>query len=117
MLMVEQARRALGRTEALVREALETCPGRTETDVNRLAAALKAPLIDDPQRQSAVISCDAAKRFGLPAEAADFPSTAWTVIWQLWTRYFVLKCFPAGTTSVYEGRRASSILQVDGPTS
>jgi len=110
MLMVEQARSALGRTEALVREALEACPGRTEADVDNLTAALKAPLIDDPKSHSAVISCEAAQRFGLPAEAADISSTAWIVIWQLWTRYFVLKCFPAGTTTVYEGRRASSIL-------
>lgn len=110
MLMVEQARSSLGRTEALVREALEACPGRTEGEVNNLAAALKAPLIDDPQSHSAVISCDAAQRFGLPAERADFSSAEWTLVWQLWTRYFVLKCFPAGTTAVYEGRRASAIL-------
>jgi hypothetical protein len=110
MLMVEQARSALGRTEALVREALQACPGRTDGDVDNLAAALKAPLIDDPQSHSAVISCDAASRFGLPAEPAEFSSTAWALIWQLWTRYFVLKCFPAGTTAVYEGRRASAIL-------
>jgi Serine dehydrogenase proteinase len=110
MLMVEQARSSLGRTEALVREALEACPGRTEGDVDNLAAALKAPLIDDPKSHSAVISCDAARRFGLPAEPAELSSIAWTLIWQLWTRYFVLKCFPAGTTAVYEGRRASAIV-------
>ncbi len=82
MLMVEQARSALGRAETLVREALHARPGRTDSDVSNLAAALRAPLIDDPQNYSAVISCDAARRFGLPAEPAAFSSTAWTLIWR-----------------------------------
>ena len=110
MLMVEQARSALGRSEALVREALECCSDRDSGQIARLTAALKAPLIDDPQSHSAVISCAAAKRFGLPATSAPVSSPQWTLIWQLWTRYFVLGCFPAGSTAIYEGRRASYVL-------
>ncbi|MHB8264209.1 MAG: SDH family Clp fold serine proteinase [Acidimicrobiales bacterium] len=83
MLMVEQARSALGRTEALVAEALACCPGRTEDDVATLAASLNAPLIDDPQSHSAVISVQSAQKFGLPAEEADSASPEWKLVWSL----------------------------------
>lgn|GEM_PF-388471 len=110
MLMVEQARSALARSEALVREALESNRTRTASDVDRLAAALKAPLIDDPASHSAVISVDAACRYGLPAEAADPNGEEWQIVWSLWTRYFTLGCFPVGPVAIYEGARASHIL-------
>jgi len=110
MLMVEQARSALGRTEALVAEALACCPGRTGDRVASLAASLKAPLIDDPQSHSAVMSARAAQSFGLPAEEADPASPEWSLVWSLWTRYFAMGCFPAGFGVVYEGRRASHLM-------
>jgi hypothetical protein len=71
MIMVEQARFALARSGALVREALAAATGRTQDDVEALAATLQEPLIEEPTSHSAVISCDAARKFGLPAEAAD----------------------------------------------
>lgn len=111
MLMVEQARSALDRTEALVREALSCCASRTPQDVDVLTTALKAPLIDEPQSHSAVIDVQAAKKFGLPAEPYDLSSGEWGRVWELWTRYFTLGCWPAGFTGVYEGRRASHILK------
>jgi hypothetical protein len=111
MLMVEQARSALSRTGALVWEALNSQEGRTDTEVNDLAEALQAPLIDDPTSHSAVIPVTAARRFGLPAVEADIQSEEWALIWSLWTRYFTLGCFPAGPVVVYEGRRASHILR------
>jgi Serine dehydrogenase proteinase len=111
MLMVEQARSALSRTEALVREALSSQEGRTEAEVSNLAAALQAPLIDDPTSHSAVIPVTAARRFGLPAVEVDVQSEEWALIWSLWTRYFTLGCFPAGPVVIYEGRRASHILR------
>lgn len=40
MLMVEQARNALSRTEALVREALSSQKNRTDEEVDALAKAL-----------------------------------------------------------------------------
>lgn len=110
MLMVEQARSALDRTEALVREALGCCEARSDDDVDTLTAALKAPLIDEPKSHSAVIDVRAAQKFGLPAEPYDPTSDEWGRVWELWTRYFTLGCWPAGITAVYEGRRASHIL-------
>lgn len=110
MIMVEQARSALGRTEALVREALACCPGRSALNVTNLAASLQAPLIDDPQSHSAVISARAAQDFGLPAIEAEPHSAEWRLVWTLWTRYFAMGCFPAGPVAVYEGRRVSQII-------
>jgi len=59
MLMVEQAKAALSRSEALMREALSV-QGRTREEVDALAAKLKEPLIDAPSSHSAVISVDHA---------------------------------------------------------
>jgi len=111
MLMVEQARSALDRTGALVEEALSCNHGRKRRDVKALAKRLQAPLIDDPASHSAVIPVAAAQAFGLPAVATDPSSREWALIWSLWTRYFTLGCFPAGTVAVYEGRRASHVLK------
>jgi len=116
MLMVEQARSALNRTGAMVAEALASA-GRTDQEVQTLAAALKAPLIEDPASHSAVIPATAARGFGLPATDADPKSATWGLIWQLWTRYFTLGCFPVGGTAVYEGRRASHVVGPNGPVS
>lgn len=113
MLMVEQARSALGRTAALVEEALGCHTGRSQEEVQTLATSLKAPLIDDPQSHSAVISAEAAAQFGLPAEQADPSTPTWELIWALWTRYFAMGCFPAGPGAVYEGRRASHTVFPD----
>ncbi|WP_460516927.1 SDH family Clp fold serine proteinase [Humibacter antri] len=109
MLMVEQARSALTRTGAMVSEALAAA-GRDEQEVATLTEKLRAPLIDDPASHSAVISAEAAHSFGLPAESVDHRSDEWNVVWQLWTRYFLLGCFPVGRTAVYEGKRASHIM-------
>jgi ClpP class serine protease len=116
MLMVEQARNALSRSEALVKEALGANPTRSEADVDTLATALKAPLIDEPASHSAVISAAAAARFGLPAEVADTKSESWQIVWSLWTRYFTLGVFPRGSTAVYEGDKVSQILTPQPPT-
>lgn len=111
MLMVEQARGALERTEALVREALEACSNRTSRQVTKLAKALQAPLIEDPTSHSAVISVEAARKFGLPAVKIDPTSPEWTLVWSLWCRYFTLGCFPAFPgVAIYEGNRASHIM-------
>jgi hypothetical protein len=111
MVMVEQARYALARSEALVAEALAAATGRSDKDVKKLAKALQQPLIDEPTSHSAVISCDAAKSFGLPAEVADADSEQWAIVWSLWTRYFNLGAFPNGSVAVYEGDRPSQIIR------
>lgn len=110
MIMVEQARNALARSGALVKEGL-AASGRTPDLVDQLAQALRVPLIEEPTSHSAVISVDAAKEFGLPAEAADIDAEEWGIIWSLWTRYFTIGAFPVGPVAVYEGDRASQILR------
>lgn len=106
MLMVEQAKSALSRSEALMREALEI-QGRSREAVDELSAALKIPLIDAPHSHSAVISVDHAVAYGLPARYADVDSREWQLIWQLWTRYFAMGCWPRGDNAIYEGVRVS----------
>jgi hypothetical protein len=110
MLMVEQARSALRRSDALVSEALKSNERRTSDQVADLTEALRAPLIDEAHSHSAVISAAAAAEFGLPVERADVSSEQWAIIWALWTRYFTLGCWPAGPGAAYEGRRASHLL-------
>ncbi|MGH1564565.1 SDH family Clp fold serine proteinase [Mumia sp. DW29H23] len=111
MIMVEQARYALARSGALVKESLSAATGRTAEDVEALAEALQQPLIEEPTSHSAVIGVEAAKSFGLPAEAADPDSDEWAFIWSLWTRYFNLGAFPVGPVAIYEGDRASQIIR------
>lgn len=110
MIMVEQARSALARSGALVREALSAATGRTSEVVDTLASALQLPLIDEPTSHSAVIGYDAAKSFGLPAESAAPDSVEWALVWALWTRYFAMGAFPVGPVAIYEGDRASQII-------
>lgn len=110
LLMVQQARSAINRSGALVREALG-CAGRREEDVPKLADALAKPLIEEPASHSAVISAEDAKAVGLPVTVADPRSPEWVYIWNLWTRYFTLGCFPRGPVAIYEGRRASHIIR------
>lgn len=109
MLMVEQARSALDRSDSLMREALSSLPSRSPEEVDRLARMLKPPLIEQPSMHAAVFSVDDATRFGLPAKRADVKSARWKTIWALWASYFAMGCFPAGQTAVYEGLRASNI--------
>ncbi len=111
MIMVEQARYALARSGALVKEALAAATGRTPKNVDDLASALQQPLIEEPTSHSAVISCAAASSFGLPAQPADPDSDEWSIVWSLWTRYFHLGAFPVGPVAIYEGDRASQIIR------
>jgi hypothetical protein len=109
MLMVEQARSALSRTGALVEEVLGSKRGRSSADIAALKQSLQAPLIDEPTSHSAVFSVADVQRYGLPAVAADVNSAAWKLLWTLWTRYYVLGCWPAGTTAIYESGHASQL--------
>lgn len=115
MLRVEQARNALGRSDALVREALACVASRGAEEVEELTQRLHAPLIEEPNVHSAVISASAAKSFGLPVQEADTQSREWALVWSLWTRYFSMGCFPAGLVSVYEGRQASNVIRPRPP--
>ncbi|MFT9321653.1 hypothetical protein [Bifidobacterium aquikefiri] len=109
MLMVEQARSALSRSESLMRESLSSLKNRTPTDVDRLATNLKPPLIDTPSSHSAVFSADDAIKNGLPVSKANVDDDQWKLIWMLWTRYFSMRCFPVGNRAIYEGARVSHV--------
>lgn len=74
---------------------------------SRLVEALKRPLIDDLTDHSATVGPKLAQKIGLPVELADTSSATWRIVWQLWTRYFALGCFPLNRAAVYEGRLAS----------
>lgn len=113
MVIVQEARSASDRDEALVKEALGCASGRTSGEISRLAKKLKKPLITEAKSHSAVFSGEQAKALGLPVAIADPRSEEWQLIWLLWTRYFAMECFPAGFTAVYEGRRASQVLYPD----
>ena len=86
-----------------MREALSSQPDRTESDDEKLAAALKEKLIDLPRDHGAVFDAADATKAGLPVREADPRSDQWRMIWWLWTKYFALRAF------VYEGRFASQV--------
>jgi len=113
MLMVEQAKAALARSEALMTEALTVQGGRFSDDddkkVEDLVSRLKEPLINAPASHSSVISIDHARRFGLPAESPELESKEWQLLWNLWTRYFSMGCWPRGNRAIYEGELASHV--------
>ena len=110
MLAVEQARSALSRSDSLMAESLKAQGDRTDDDVKSLVASLHDPLIDTPTSHAAVFCADDGLRFGLPVVKADTTGEQWRLIWNLWTRYFAMGCWPAGTKSVYEGVRASRVV-------
>jgi hypothetical protein len=109
MLMVEQARSAMGRSYDLIKEAL-ICSGRDEAESAVLADRLRGPLVDEAMTHSATVGPVHAQSLGLPVDVADMDGTQWALVWALWTRYFQLGAWPAGNRAVYEGNRASQIF-------
>jgi hypothetical protein len=109
MLMLEQARSAMGRSYDLIREA-RVCAGREEAESVELADRLKGPLVDEAMTHSATVGPVHARSLGLPVDVADIDGEQWQLIWALWTRYFSIGAWPAGRTAVYEGNRASQII-------
>lgn len=109
MVMVEQARSAMARSYDLIREAL-ACADRTPEECTVLAEALRGPLVDEPVYHGATVGPDQARALGLPVTTADVDGEAWQLIWGLWTRYFQIGAWPAGSVAVYEGRLASQIV-------
>lgn len=110
MVLIQQARSALHRSEFLIREALGCGKNRTSDEITLMTDRLKAPLVDEADVHGAVVSADQARELGLPVVTADPSSAEWRTIWHLWTRYYELGCWPAGGTAAYEGRRASQIV-------
>ncbi len=109
-IMAQQARSALGRSQDLLLEALRSNPDRTEKDITVLSNALKEPLIDRPQSHAALFSAGSALESGLPITKPDLGGEQWQLLWRLWTMYFLM----GPTKLIFEGRRASHIL--DYPT-
>jgi hypothetical protein len=105
-IMVQQARSATGRSEDLLGEALGSVPNRSPDDITTMKAKLKERLIDSPRSHEAVFSAREAKEAGLPVEELDPRGDHWRLIWRIWTNYIAL-----GNDSVYEGRRASRIIE------
>lgn len=112
MLMIEQAKAAMDRTTVLIDEALQCRTDQLEDDKRAaLVEKLKRPLIDDLTDHSATVGPKLAQKIGLPVELADTASDRWRLIWQLWTRYFALGCFPLSRAAVYEGRVAAQFFE------
>ena len=103
-LMVQQARDALARAGDQLREAL-ACASRCDSEVEKLAQTLHAPLIGETQSHRAIISTQDTITFGLPVQEADPAEPQWQAIWRLWAKYTVLNA-----ASVYEGRHASFVV-------
>ncbi len=103
-LMVQQARDALERADAQLREALACVDSRSSAVVDKTVATLRGPLLDDSPSHGAVISSKAAKSPGLPVDEADPSDPRWQAVWRLWTKYVAL-----GAEFVYEGQTASHI--------
>ena len=114
-LIVQQARSALARASDQLREALACQPSRSPEDVETLADRLDAPLIDEPQSHSAIISAADAEELGLPVKRAEPSGDQWQAIWRLWTKYAALGALgPPGSVRIYEGQTASHILSNEG---
>lgn len=109
MLMIEQARSAITRSYSLVEEAL-ACRGLTPAETTELAEKLKGPLIDEAVSHGATVGPELGAALGLPIEVLDPEGEQWALIWALWTRYFHLGVWPAGSRSAYEGRVASQVF-------
>lgn len=106
-IMAQEARSAFGRSHALLTEALRSNPDRSSPSIASLVANLRGPLIDQSQSHAALFSADDALKAGLPIEQAEMGGSQWAMVWQLWTKYFALS-----PIRIYEGRRASHILEL-----
>lgn len=109
MLMLETARSSMRRSYSLMEDAIECALAEPDARSD-LIERLKGPLVDEAQGHLTTIGPQAAMNLGLPVEIADTDSERWQLIWALWTRYFSLGCFPAGTVAVYENARASQVI-------
>jgi hypothetical protein len=104
VIILQQAKSALARTEDLLREAISANPDRDEALITRLAAAVKAVLVDAPQTHGAGFGANAAEAAELPIIHSSSNREQWTMLWLLWARYASLQ------QRIYEGFRASQVL-------
>lgn len=104
-LQVQEAREAIGRSNALVREALASCPGLDDAEVEVMAQQVSPRLIDEPQSHLATISARDAEQLSMPVIHADPSGDQWKRVWRLWAEYFAIP-----ETCVYEGEIASYVF-------
>ena len=104
-LMVQQARDALARASAQLKEALACVPERTEDNVEDLAKRLHRDLIDDTRSHATTIPAAQAVEYGLPVKQLNSDDSQWKTIWRLWTKYKVLD-----ESRIYEGEIASVVI-------
>lgn len=110
-IMVESAHRAMERTESQLREALLANPDRDEAATDKLAEQLRGPLIQGSQSHTALFGLTEARGTALPVRALDPAGDQWRLVWRLWTRYAALGVTAYEGDAVYEGRRASHIVE------
>ena len=103
-LMVQQAKDALARASAQLKEALSSVPERDEKDVKRLAERLHNPLIGEPRSHATTIPAAQAAEYGLPVKQVNSDDPQWKTIWRLWTKYKALDA-----SRIYEGEIASVV--------
>jgi hypothetical protein len=103
-ILLQQARSALGRSDDQLRLALESCPGRTASDIDNLFNNLKPVLIAGAKAHTAVFGASEAKKAGLPIKELKSSDHQWQMIWKLWTQYYNLRL------RVYESARASQVF-------
>jgi hypothetical protein len=107
-VMVEAAQSALDRIEDIARQAIGANPRRTPEEVDALLAAVRGPLVDEPDSHSAVVGATEAAQLGLPVRELGHDDPRWRAVWALWTRYFSLG--PPEQLQAYESVRASQVL-------
>ncbi len=100
-IIVQQAQASLDRTDDLLREALESHPGRKLEEVDNLQKTLSQLLIQEAQSHTMIFGAKEAKKAGLPVKEQSSSDEQWQAIWRLWTKYFALNM------RVYENVRAS----------
>ncbi len=100
-IILQQARAALDRTDDLLKEALESHPGRTPQQVDSLQKTLSQLLIKEAPSHAMIFGAKEAKNAGLPVMEQASSDERWHMIWRLWTKYFALNM------RAYESARAS----------
>jgi hypothetical protein len=110
LIILQQAKAAMGRADNLLKEAISANPSRTRAEVDALSTAIKAALLDSPHVHAAGFGAHAAAAAGLPIIHAETQGHQWKLLWALYTRYFQLG------QRVYEGLRASQTLAWQQPT-
>ncbi|GAB4339361.1 MAG: hypothetical protein Kow0010_27510 [Dehalococcoidia bacterium] len=105
-LKVERAKAAIARSQDLLKEALSSCSGRAQQDVEEFVEALSGPLISESQSHSATFSADDAIAAGLPVRKLPPESDEWKDTWRLWSRYALM----AADHAIYESARASQVI-------